>query len=176
MLPPSSAGISIGNAERSGVEQPTANPVSYICDGVSGGYAYPRPQQSRAQPNSGAVLPEELVQESDLLLMEMQQQSSARDTFERRMEHKLNQLECENAMLKRMFVESHNKNAAMQERMDRVLKTIYNIFVAGSSGGNANMIAAAAAAGGSGLTIPLKSPVSAGCLRLGPDNVIFCLR
>lgn len=38
-------------------------------------------------------------------------------------------------MLKRMFMESHHKNAVMQERMERVMKTLYTMFVGG--GGNA---------------------------------------
>ena len=38
-------------------------------------------------------------------------------------------------MLKRMFMESHHKNAVMQERMERVMKTLYTMFMGGGGGG-----------------------------------------
>lgn len=50
-------------------------------------------------------------------------------------------------MLKRMFMESHHKNAVMQERMERVMKTLYTMFMAGG-GGNAP-----------GLALTSKAPV-----------------
>ncbi|RYG64097.1 hypothetical protein EON64_14685, partial [archaeon] len=55
--------------------------------------------------------------------------AQAAPDFERRMEGKMSKLEEENRLLKRMFIDSHNKNVYMQERMEKVLKTLYNVFV-----------------------------------------------
>lgn len=43
--------------------------------------------------------------------------------------HRLNKVEEENRMLKKMFMDSHQKNLLMQDRMEKVLKTIYGVFV-----------------------------------------------
>lgn len=51
-------------------------------------------------------------------------------------------------MLKRMFMESHHKNAVMQERMERVMKTLYTMFMGGNRG---NM---------PGMALTNKAPVS----------------
>jgi hypothetical protein len=60
------------------------------------------------------------------------------------MEQKLATLHTENNMLKNMFLESHRKNALMQERMERVMKTLYTMFVGGGGsiggGGGVGMI------------------------------------
>lgn len=80
------------------------------------------------------LLPEEIASETGHVLSELNQQRSQRESFERRMEQKLASLQGENNMLKRMFMESHHKNAVMQERMERVMKTLYSMFMGG--GGN----------------------------------------
>ena len=60
-------------------------------------------------------------------------------------------LEGENNMLKRMFMESHTKNAIMQERMEKVMKTLYNMFMLGNGSGS----------GGNGLpALQNRTPVS----------------
>ena len=73
------------------------------------------------------------------------------------MEQKLASLQGENNMLKRMFMESHHKNAVMQERMERVMKTLYTMFVNGSGGGGANALQ-----GGNspGMALTHRAPVS----------------
>eukprot|EP00428_Durinskia_dybowskii_P081129 CAMPEP_0170433518 /NCGR_PEP_ID=MMETSP0117_2-20130122/42547_1 /TAXON_ID=400756 /ORGANISM="Durinskia baltica, Strain CSIRO CS-38" /LENGTH=716 /DNA_ID=CAMNT_0010693285 /DNA_START=37 /DNA_END=2187 /DNA_ORIENTATION=- len=85
---------------------------------------------------SPGMLPDDIVNETDNVMMELTQQRAQRESFERRMEQKLANLQGENNMLKRMFMESHHKNAVMQERMERVMKTLYTMFM-GGSGGNA---------------------------------------
>lgn len=55
--------------------------------------------------------------------------------FERKMEAKLSKVEEENRMLKRMFMESHQKNLVMQDRMEKVLKTLYSVFMGQQGGG-----------------------------------------
>jgi hypothetical protein len=79
------------------------------------------------------LLPDDIVSETDHVLMELNHQRSLRENFERRMEQKLAALEGENNMLKRMFLESHHKNAVMQERMERVMKTLYTMFMGGGN-------------------------------------------
>jgi len=75
------------------------------------------------------------------------------------MEQKLASLQGENNMLKRMFMESHHKNAVMQERMERVMKTLYTMFVNGGSGGGGG---ANAIQGGNipGMALTHRAPVS----------------
>jgi hypothetical protein len=133
-------------------------PLGYYVDESSNG-AYPT--HSSGHPTSGGgggggyypdpfpahqMLPEDIATETDYVRMELNQQRSLRENFERRMEQKLAALQGENNMLKRMFMESHHKNAVMQERMERVMKTLYNMFV-----GNGN---------GPGLALTNKAPVS----------------
>lgn len=62
---------------------------------------------------------------------------SAQADFEKKMEAKLSKVEEENRLLKQMFVESHQKNLLMQDRMERVLKTLYSVFMAHPSAGKA---------------------------------------
>lgn len=80
------------------------------------------------------LLPDELAQEADAVLQELEQQKSLRSEFEKRMEAKLSKLEGENQVLKRLFVESHQKNLVMQERMEKVLRTLYAVFMGSSTG------------------------------------------
>ena len=68
------------------------------------------------------------------MLQELEQQKSLRSEFEKRMEAKLSKLEGENQVLKRLFVESHQKNLVMQERMEKVLRTLYAVFMGSSTG------------------------------------------
>ena len=75
------------------------------------------------------LLPEDLVQETDSVFQELEQQKLMREEFEKRMEEKLSKVEGENQILKRLFFESHQKNLVLQERMERVLKTLYSVFV-----------------------------------------------
>lgn len=80
----------------------------------------------------------DLLSESDELLSEINQQQEQHQLFEKKLEDRLGKLEGENQMLKQLFIESHNKNAIMQEKMDRVMKTIYHVFMgAGSINGKA---------------------------------------
>eukprot|EP01034_Spumella_vulgaris_P000723 gene723-959_t len=46
----------------------------------------------------------------------------------RAMNHKMNLVQNENHMLKHMFVEGHKKNVLLQERLDLVLKAIFNMY------------------------------------------------
>lgn len=75
------------------------------------------------------LLPDELISETDAVLTELEQQRVLREEFERKIQAKMAQLESENQVLKRLFVESNNKTVVMQERMDKVLKTLYNVFL-----------------------------------------------
>jgi hypothetical protein len=76
------------------------------------------------------LLPDELLLETDTVLTELDQQKLMHNEFERKMETKMSQLEQENEILKRLFMESNQKTMIMQERMDKVLKTIYSVFAA----------------------------------------------
>lgn len=80
------------------------------------------------------LLPEDIVQETDSVFLELEQQKLMREEFEKRMEEKLSKVEGENQVLKRLFFESHQKNLVLQERMERVLKTLYSVFVSGQAG------------------------------------------
>ncbi len=75
------------------------------------------------------LLPDELLQETDTVLYELEQQKALYYEFEKKMENKIQKIELENAILKKLFTESHQKNLIMQERMERVLKTLYHVFV-----------------------------------------------
>jgi hypothetical protein len=77
------------------------------------------------------LLPEDLAQEADTVFQELEQQKVMREEFEKRMEEKLNRVEGENQILKRLFLESHQKNLVLQERMEKVLKTLYNVYMTG---------------------------------------------
>ncbi len=74
------------------------------------------------------------MQETDSVFLELEQQKLMREEFEKRMEEKLSKVEGENQVLKRLFFESHQKNLVLQERMERVLKTLYSVFVSGQAG------------------------------------------
>jgi hypothetical protein len=74
--------------------------------------------------------PDDLIVKTDTVLSELEQQRLMRDEFERKMENKLTRLEEENESLRRLFLESNLRNEVMQERLDRVLKTLYNAFFA----------------------------------------------
>jgi hypothetical protein len=87
------------------------------------------------------LLPEDLAQEADTVFQELEQQKIMREEFEKRMEEKLTKVEGENQILKRLFLESHQKNLVLQERMEKVLKTLYNVYMTGGvptigNGGN----------------------------------------
>lgn len=76
------------------------------------------------------LLPDELIHETDTVLYELDQQKALYHEFEKKMENKIQKVELENSILKKLFTESHQKNLIMQERMERVLKTLYNVFMA----------------------------------------------
>ena len=89
---------------------------------------------------------QDFAQEADVVLNELSHQKQIRDNFEKRLkesEEKLNRmseiearqsyLEGENLFLKRMIIESRNKQNLMQEKMERVLTLMYSAYV--SSGG-----------------------------------------
>ena len=42
----------------------------------------------------------------------------------------------ENATLKQLIMESRHKQAVMQDKMERVLKTLYNVFMGGGNSNN----------------------------------------
>jgi hypothetical protein len=83
------------------------------------------------------LLPDELLMETDTVLTELEQQKLMHNEFERKMEAKMSQLEQENEVLKRLFMESNQKTMIMQERMEKVLKTIYSVFAANPQMGKA---------------------------------------
>lgn len=76
-----------------------------------------------------AILPDDLIAESDYVMQELEQQRLMREEFERKFDSKLVQLETENDTLKRLFLESNHKTVVMQERMERVLRTLYSVFM-----------------------------------------------
>lgn len=77
------------------------------------------------------LVPEEVVLETDSVLGDIHQMNSSREHFERRMEAKIAKLESENVMLKKQFRMAQQKNVVMQERMEKVLKTLYSIYMSG---------------------------------------------
>jgi hypothetical protein len=79
-----------------------------------------------------------LVDESSAVLQELAEQRYIRENFEKRMtnlESRSKQLSNENIALKKIVVESQNKQSAMQAKMEKVLKLLKVICVAGSSSG-----------------------------------------
>lgn len=77
------------------------------------------------------LVPEEVVMETDSVLGDIHMLNSSREHFERRMEAKIAKLESENVMLKKQFRMAQQKNVVMQERMEKVLKTLYSIYMSG---------------------------------------------
>jgi hypothetical protein len=88
--------------------------------------------------NNPMLVPDDIVSETSNVQRELRRQRQQREIFEKRMEQKLSKLQGENNMLKAMFMESHSKNAIMQERMERVMKVLYHMYKSvggvGSSG------------------------------------------
>lgn len=80
------------------------------------------------------LVPEEVVMETDSVLGDIHLLNSSREHFERRMEAKIAKLESENVMLKKQFRMAQQKNVVMQERMEKVLKTLYSIYMSGGTG------------------------------------------
>lgn len=80
------------------------------------------------------LVPEEVVLETDSVLGDLHLMNSSREQFERRMEAKIAKLESENVMLKKQFRMAQQKNVVMQERMEKVLKTLYSIYMSGGGG------------------------------------------
>jgi len=79
-----------------------------------------------------------MVNESSAVLQELAEQRYIRENFEKRManlESRSKQLSNENIALKKIVVESQNKQSAMQAKMEKVLKLLKVICVAGSSSG-----------------------------------------
>jgi len=85
------------------------------------------------------LVPEEVVQETDSVLGDIYQLNSSREQFERRMEAKIAKLESENVMLKKQFRMAQQKNVVMQERMEKVLKTLYSIYMGGGGTQHSNL-------------------------------------
>ena len=77
----------------------------------------PKGSNSSLESNRAIIIPEELALEARAVLNELQQQKLMRREFEQRMEAKLSALEGENAQLKNMFVETHQRTIQMQERL-----------------------------------------------------------
>ncbi len=82
------------------------------------------------------IVPEELALEVGAVLTELEQQKAMRADFEQRMEARLSELEGENHQLKSLFMETHQKNQQMQERLEKVLKTMCNVFLTNGNGYN----------------------------------------
>jgi hypothetical protein len=80
------------------------------------------------------LLPEELINETDSVFHELEHQKLMREEFEKRMEEKLSKVEGENQILKQLFLDSRKKNLLLQERMERVLQTLYAVFMNGQAG------------------------------------------
>ncbi len=78
--------------------------------------------------SNNALIHEAIIGESDDLVQELNYQRMLHREFERKMEMKFDKMEGENRMFKQLFFESLNKNTIMQERMERVLKTIFNVY------------------------------------------------
>lgn len=89
---------------------------------------------------------EDFALEADSVINELAQQKLVRDNFEKRLletEEKLNMLsklesrqtylEGENMFLKQMVIEARQKQAVMQDKMERVVGLLYNAYM--SSGG-----------------------------------------
>lgn len=76
------------------------------------------------------MLPDELLNETGAVLSELEQQRLMHYELERKMEAKMERLEQENEYLKRLFMESNQKTMFMQERVEKVLKTLYTVFSA----------------------------------------------
>lgn len=79
-----------------------------------------------------------LVNESSAVLQELAEQRYIRENFEKRMdilESRSKQLSNENITLKRIVAESQHKQSAMQAKMEKVLKLLKVICVAGSNSG-----------------------------------------
>lgn len=86
------------------------------------------------------LLPDDLIAETDTVLNELEEQKTLQKEFERRMEDKLAKVEGENQMLKKMFLDSHQKNLMMQERMDKVIKTLYAVYMSNNQQQNPKML------------------------------------
>jgi hypothetical protein len=100
-----------------------------------------------------SLLPEELALEARALFKDLEQQKAQREGFEQvlncypdclfavwltdyllqRMEARLSELEGENQALKSFFIETHQKTLIMQERLEKVFKTMY-MLVLGNGG------------------------------------------
>ena len=88
--------------------------------------------------NSFATDDTVLVDESSAVLQELAEQRYIRENFEKRMdilESRSKQLSNENITLKRIVTESQHKQNAMQAKMEKVLKLLKVICVAGSNSG-----------------------------------------
>jgi hypothetical protein len=86
--------------------------------------------------------PDHKVSEDDLksemksVLNDLLQQKSSRDEFEKRiqdMEAESARVAGENLVLKSLVLDSRNKQSAMQEKMEKVLQTLYNMFMRGNN-------------------------------------------
>ena len=82
---------------------------------------------------------DDLAKESDAVLNEMMKQKFMRDEFEKRMQEmevESARIAGENVQLKQLVAESRAKQVRMQDKMEKVLKTMYNIFTGNGAGGN----------------------------------------
>lgn len=87
--------------------------------------------------NIANLLPDELLVETDTVLTELDQQRLMHDDFVQKMETRMEKLEHENELLKNLVKESNKKTMIMQERMTKVMKTIYSVFAANPHMGQA---------------------------------------
>ena len=79
--------------------------------------------------------------ESESLMNEITRQQNIRDEFEIRlqnMEEESVRVSTENIVLKQLILDSRQKQAIMQDRMEKVLKTLFNIFMGGVNNNNNN--------------------------------------
>lgn len=122
------------------------------------------------------VLPDELLQETDTVLYELDQQKALYHEFEKKMENKIQKIELENAILKKLFAESHQKNLIMQERMERVLKTLYNVFVGNGTVGQSPVIGNGSSGNGNGANLHhFERLFSSNRLPVSPIVSIVCI-
>jgi hypothetical protein len=79
---------------------------------------------------------EELTMETDTVLAELVQQRALREEFEKRLqdiEAESARISGENLVLKQLVSESRSKQELMQDKMNRLLKVLYTLFITGSS-------------------------------------------
>ena len=118
---------------------------------------------------------DDLAKESDAVLNEMMKQKFMRDEFEKRMQEmevESARIAGENVQLKQLVAESRAKQVRMQDKMEKVLKTMYNIFTGNGGAGGGLGIAGNAISFGSASIDGNASMVSHGILPPVSHSII----